>query len=83
MEARWEKNEEMVSPPRLVTGRDLIEAFKLVPGRVVGDLLETIREAQATGQVTTREEALELAQSVLLRQKGGENDSTQDGSTVC
>jgi len=83
MEARWEKNEEMVSPPRLVTGRDLIEAFKLVPGRVVGDLLETIREAQATGQVATREEALELAQSVLLRQKGGENDSTQDGSTVC
>lgn len=83
MEARWEKPEEMVSPPRLVTGRDLIEAFKLVPGKVVGDLLEAIREAQAVGQVSTREEALELAQSMLLQQKGGENDSTQSGSTVC
>jgi poly(A) polymerase len=47
--------------PRLVTGADLIEALGLEPGPRVGGLLALIDEAVATGEVSTREEALALA----------------------
>lgn len=46
-------------PLRLVTGDDLIKEFKLSPGRNIGRLLTMVREAQAAGEVSTREEALE------------------------
>jgi hypothetical protein len=37
-------------------------ALALSPGPEVGRLLEAVREAQATGEVTSREEALALAE---------------------
>jgi tRNA nucleotidyltransferase/poly(A) polymerase len=57
----WEKPQESVSPPRLLDGHDLMQELSLEPGPPVGELLEAIREAQATGQVATRAEALEFA----------------------
>jgi putative nucleotidyltransferase with HDIG domain len=65
LEAYWEKTEEVVAPPRLLSGSDLMEAFNLVPGPEVGRLLDAIREAQATGEVQDRESALRYAQSWL------------------
>ena len=53
--------EQVVHPPRLVTGHDLMQALQLPPGPVVGELLTAIQEAQAEGQVTTREAALQFA----------------------
>lgn len=44
----------------LVTGEDVMAAFALRPGPEVGHLLARAREAQALGQVATREEALAL-----------------------
>ncbi|RPI34328.1 MAG: HD domain-containing protein [Chloroflexota bacterium] len=64
-EAWWEHPEESVSPPALLNGNELMEALSLRPGPKVGQLLEAIREAQATGQVQTREAALSLAESIL------------------
>lgn len=55
------------APPRLVTGHDLVTDLGLEPGPVVGRLLEAIREAQAAGEVASREEALELARRELGR----------------
>ena len=52
---------ETVAPPPLVNGRELMRALSLSPGPEVGRLLEAIREAQATGEVKTRQAALELA----------------------
>lgn len=46
--------------PRLITGHDVMKAFKIPPGPRVGELLEEVREAQAVGEIHTREEALEL-----------------------
>jgi putative nucleotidyltransferase with HDIG domain len=65
LEAWWERPEQVVSPPALVSGNDVMDELGLSPGRKVGELLEAIREGQVAGQVHTREEALELARSLL------------------
>jgi len=57
----FERYEETVAPPPLVTGHDLIAELGLDPGPEIGRLLEMLREAQAAGEVKTREEALALA----------------------
>ncbi|MBM3934328.1 MAG: CCA tRNA nucleotidyltransferase [SAR202 cluster bacterium] len=51
--------------PTLVDGRDIIGTFAIQPGPEVGRLLEIVREAQATGEITTREDALTLIKSSL------------------
>jgi hypothetical protein len=61
----FERYEETVAPPPLVTGRDLLAELELAPGPRVGRLLETLREAQAAGEVQTRDEALALAERIL------------------
>ncbi len=61
LENWFEKPTESIAPPPVVNGEDLMRAFSLTPGPKVGELLEAIREAQAVGEVSTREEALEFA----------------------
>jgi tRNA nucleotidyltransferase/poly(A) polymerase len=67
LEAWWERPQESVSPPVLINGNDLMQAFDLQPGPEVGKLLEAVREAQAAGEVNDREGALALAQLRLLK----------------
>ncbi len=69
LEAWWERAEESVSPPPLLNGRDLIETFDLSPGPQIGRLLETVREAQAAGQVESREAALALVREHLAEEE--------------
>jgi putative nucleotidyltransferase with HDIG domain len=64
-EAWWEYPEQAVAPPQLLNGRDLMQAFALEPGPQIGQLLEAIREAQAAGQVSTREQALKLTREKI------------------
>jgi len=52
-------------PPKLVDGHDLINSFGMSPGPGIGEILEAVREAQASGEVTTREEALALIGGLL------------------
>jgi len=54
----WEHPDERVSPPTLVNGRDLMGEFGLRPGPRIGELLEAVREAQISGEIADREEAL-------------------------
>ncbi len=58
----FEQYTETIAPPALVTGRDLMLAFKLPQSPEIGRLLRLIQEAQAAGEVTTRDEALAFAQ---------------------
>ena len=60
-EAWWEHRQESISPPALLSGHDLLNELRLKPGLHIGQLLEAIQEAQATGQVTDRDGALRLA----------------------
>jgi len=67
LSAWFEGRARFVDPPPLVRGSDLIEVFDLIPGPVVGELLEAIREAQVADEVSTRDEALAFAQDWLAR----------------
>jgi putative nucleotidyltransferase with HDIG domain len=67
LENYWEKREQSIAPPRLLDGNDLMRELNLQPGRIIGQLLEAIREGQATGKVETREQAIELARTELKR----------------
>jgi len=58
LENYWEKPAETVAPPRLLDGNEIMDEFDLKPGPHVGEILEAIREAQATGKVHSREDAL-------------------------
>lgn len=69
MAAWWDCPGESISPPTLLTGRDLIEAFELEPGPRIGQLLEALREAQAAGELDDREQALAFASAWLDEQK--------------
>ena len=61
LENYWEKPQESVTPPRLLDGNELMQELNLQPGRIIGQLLEAIREGQATGKISTREEAIAFA----------------------
>ncbi len=64
---------EVIEPPRLLDGDDLMAVLGLPPGPQVGALLEGIREAQAAGEVHSRDEALAWA-----RRKLGSADISAD-----
>lgn len=61
----WEYRTERVNPPPLTDGHDLMSEFGLQPGPQLGDLLEAVREAQATDQIHSREEAIAFVRSLL------------------
>jgi tRNA nucleotidyltransferase/poly(A) polymerase len=56
-EGYFEHASEMVYPIPLLTGNDLIRDYQMTPGPAIGELLDALREAQAAGEVQTREGA--------------------------
>jgi len=60
------QEKSVVVPPKLIDGHDLINIFGVSPGPGIGKLLEAVREAQASGELTTREEALAYIREHLL-----------------
>ena len=65
LEAWWEHRDEKVDPPALISGNDLINDFALKPGPMIGDVLEALRESQAEGRVSSREEAFEFVKGYI------------------
>lgn len=63
-QAFFEAPERFVRPSLLLRGEDLL-ALGVPEGPQIGRILEAIREAQAAGEVTTREEALALARRLM------------------
>ena len=63
----WFQEQTTVTPPKLIDGHILMDKFGLAPGPQIGELLEMIREAQAAGEVKTREEALDMINRSLGR----------------
>ena len=61
------RGDSLKSLPKLVDGYDIIDGFALAPSPKIGELLEEVREAQASGEVSTREQALELVRASLER----------------
>ena len=65
LENWFEKPAESIDPLPLLNGDDLMHALNLQPGKIIGELLEALREAQAMGEVTTREQALQMAREII------------------
>jgi poly(A) polymerase len=55
---------EQITPPRLLTGKDLI-ALGIPPGPRFKDLLNAVEEAQLEGKILTREDALAWIQKTM------------------
>jgi len=69
--AEHSKQETKVLPVKLIDGHDLMDIFSLRPGRLLGELLAEVREAQAAEELSTREEALELVRKLLEKRQCG------------
>lgn len=67
--AFFEERNQLIDPEALISGSELFSELGLQPGPEIGRLLELIREAQAAGEVDSREEAIVLARSALKRDK--------------
>ena len=65
------KQEKRVAPARLINGHDLMRLFSLKPGPRVGEILEAVREAQASAEISNREEALALIAELLNLPRDG------------
>ncbi len=67
LENYWERPQEIIAPPRLLDGNELMKELNLKPGPLVGQLLESIRENQAAGKIENREQALVFAHEELTK----------------
>lgn len=65
LEAYYFQRTEVVSPAPLLNGTDLMRDYGLGAGPLIGALLRKLNEAQASGEVTTIEEARAFIQSAL------------------
>ena len=59
------EEERLSAPPKLLDGNDIMKILDLNPGPVIGRLLEALQEAQATGEVSTRKQAIDFIKSSL------------------
>ncbi|MCD6290226.1 MAG: HD domain-containing protein [Anaerolineae bacterium] len=73
----FDRPTESVRPVPLLDGRLLMERLGMAPGPELGRLLEAVREAQAVGEVRSREEALALARR-LYRQRQSKQESDRE-----
>ncbi len=65
LEAWWVMPAQVVHPQRLLSGDDLKNLYGLKPGRQIGDLLDSLAEAQAAGEISTRAEAEAYIREIL------------------
>ncbi|MFC1920784.1 CCA tRNA nucleotidyltransferase [Chloroflexota bacterium] len=62
---KYFEQKNIIQPPKTVDGYDIINIFSVSPGPEVGEVLEAVREAQAAGEVGTREEAMSFIKKFL------------------
>jgi poly(A) polymerase len=56
---------EIISPPKLLSGNDLIVNFGLKSNPRIGEILEQVKEAQASGIIINRMAALEYVEKMV------------------
>ncbi len=57
----------VVSPKPFLNGNDLMFHFDLVPGPIIGELIESMKEEQAAGNIKSKEDALDWVDLRLQR----------------
>jgi len=63
--AEHDKQQTKILPVKVIDGDDIMDTFDLAPGPLIGKLLGMVNEAHASGELSTREEALALVQREL------------------
>jgi poly(A) polymerase len=69
--AEYSRQKARVLPVKLIDGHDLMNIFGLQPGRLLGEILNQVREAQAAQEISSREEALEFVRRELEKRQCG------------
>jgi tRNA nucleotidyltransferase/poly(A) polymerase len=64
LERFYHAHAEVIAPPALLNGDDVMRHLKIPPGPRVRAALDAVREAQAAGEVKTRAEALALLETL-------------------
>ncbi len=60
----FEQYDDVIKPTPLLNGHEVIQILNIQPGPEVGRILRLIEEAQAVGEISTRSEAIILAQQI-------------------
>jgi tRNA nucleotidyltransferase/poly(A) polymerase len=67
-DAFFNRYDEVINPPRIINGKDLMNKFGLPPGKKIGALLEQVAEAQVVGLVNHKKDAFEFVNK--MKNKG-------------
>lgn len=70
------EKETLSAPPKLLDGHDLIKEFGMQPGPEIGKVLEAMREAQAAGEISKQQEAIDFVKRFLKDILGKNPDTT-------
>ncbi|MGC8879534.1 MAG: CCA tRNA nucleotidyltransferase [Anaerolineae bacterium] len=65
LEVYFERCDEIVAPPPLLSGGEIARQLGISPGPLIGSLLRELQEAQAAGEVATRTQAWEWVRTRL------------------
>jgi len=79
--AEHDKQQVKILPVKLIDGHDIMKNFDLAPGPLIGKLLAIVNEAHASGELSTKEEALALIRrelSVVRKQQTRVPKKSQD-----
>ncbi len=79
LESHYGQGEVHMGEPVLLTGSDLVEELGIPPGPEVGKMLSLLREAQAIGEIRSRETALRLARQWLRDARRGDVSASESG----
>ncbi len=65
LDACFRRHQQVIAPPALLSGDDLMAALNISPGPALGNLMEQLREEQASGQIRTKKQAIRRAKQLL------------------
>ena len=51
--------------PKLLSGNEVMEILNLKPSRKLGEIMDALHEAQISGDITTKEHAVEYIKTLM------------------
>jgi len=73
LETWFEQKKEVVYPPKLLSGKEIMEILQLTPGPTVGKAVMALQEAQGAGEVLTVGDAVNYIKGWYAKQVEGES----------
>ena len=61
LESWFLRRDEVINPPKIINGDDLMKNLRIESGVRLGELLEEIRIAQVMGKIRSKQQALDYA----------------------